>query len=266
MPVLQDLPLPLLALVCLGSTVGLGVGGVLVVRRKRWFITERDIGTAAALHALIGVLYAVALGLLVVRVEEAFDSVQSVTDAEAIATGDLYRTLGGLADPARSTLRRDLRQYLTLVVDKEWPAIERGDESDTTWRAIDNISRTIVAYIPVGAKEALIYPQLLTNMQSLLDARRQRIFRGTNGIENMTWLVIVLGAIVTIGGACFFSMEHKLVHLVLIGCASAMLGMMIFLVVAMDRPLRGGFSVDPSAFTRQQANFDRLGREEAPSP
>jgi hypothetical protein len=49
--------------VCLLVTVGFGVGGVLTVRHLKWGMPEREIPTAAALHALIGVLYAVALGL-----------------------------------------------------------------------------------------------------------------------------------------------------------------------------------------------------------
>jgi hypothetical protein len=263
MPVIQDLPLLPLALVCLVGTVGVGIGGVLLVRHKRWHIPERDIGTAAALHALIGVLYAVALGLLVVRVEEAYDAVQSVTDAEAIAAGDLYRTLGGLPDSVSKGIRQDIRGYLSLVVKNEWPATRRGEPSPETWRSIDLIGRKTIAYTPVSQKEQLIYPQVLTNMQSLLDARRERIFRGENGIEPMTWIVIFIGALVTIGGACFFSMEHKTVHYMLIGFASSMLGMMIFLVVAMDRPLRGGFSVDPDAFVKQQAILAQYDKEEA---
>ncbi len=261
MPVLQDLPLWLLATVCLVSTVGFGLLGVITVRKSRWGIAEHDTGTAAALHALIGVLYAVALGLLVVRVEEAYDQVQSVTDAEASAVGDLFRNLGALSEPARTSIRTDLRGYVTLVVQQEWPAIQRGEDSDTTWRAVDAIGRRIVDLQPVGDKETLMYPQLVTNMQSLLDARRERIFRGSNGIEMMTWGVIVIGAFVTIGGACFFHMEHRSTQLVLVGFASAMLGMMIFLVIAMDRPLRGGFSVEPTAFLRQQDLFVRYDKE-----
>jgi hypothetical protein len=109
----------------------------------------------------------------------------------------------------------------------------------------------------------MIYPQMITNMQSVLDARRERIFRGENGIELVTWIVIIVGALVTIGGACFFTMEHKPVHLILVSFASAMLGMMIFLVIAMNRPLRGGFSVEPEAFVKQQAAFVRQQQEEA---
>jgi len=77
------------------------------------------------------------------------------------------------------------------------------------------------------------------------------------------WLIAVIcvGASITIGFAGFFRMQKVKIQLALTSFAAAMFGLMIFLIISMNYPLRGDFSVEPSAFVRQRALFQRLEAE-----
>lgn len=87
----------------------------------------------------VGVMYAVALGLLTVSVQSSFGDVENAAVTEASAAGDLYRTLEGLSDTSRVRIQRDVAEDVDLVIDHEWPAAKKGQESDTMWRHADHL-------------------------------------------------------------------------------------------------------------------------------
>ncbi len=261
MPFYYNFSLPMLAFVCIGMSVGLVLLSLVVSRRFGWTLTERDSGTAAILHGFIGVVYAVALGLIVVGVQGSFGDVAQASQKEASAAGDFYRTSQGMADSTGADWGTRARSYVDMVVKDEWPAVQKGGESPATWALLDDLYHRVVVYKPTTPKESLIYGQVLADAQSILDARRERLFKGTDGMDQTTWFVVLLGAIITVGFTCLFSMENRRVQAVLTSLTGAMFGLMIFLIVAMDYPLRGSFSVSPDAFVRQQENFARLASE-----
>lgn len=259
---LYDLPLVVL---CLGFVLGcaaLGVGGVLLARRSGWTVSPEDNGTAAALHAFVGVVYAVALGLMVVSVQEDYDDVEHAVVTEANAAGDLFRSMEALEPASRAHFREMLARYVGLVITHEWPASQHNERSDTTWHAMDDLVRGLDGYQPATPAEERVLPELQAAADELLDARRLRLFLGQQGIGSVTWLVIGIGGIVTLGFACFFYMERPRTQLLLTGLMGGMLGLMLFLVVAMDHPLWGKFSVRPDAFLELRTNFEHLWREE----
>src|SRR5687768_16027852 len=112
---IYDLPLWALCAMVLTLAVLYAVGAVLAVPRLGWRLDADDNATAAALHAFIGVLYAVALGLLVVAAQDADSDVRKAVADEANATGNLWRITGGLEPGSRLQLRRDIAEYVRLV-------------------------------------------------------------------------------------------------------------------------------------------------------
>lgn len=254
---IYDLPLWALCTLLLALSVAYAVIAVLAVRRLRWRLDVDDNGTAAALHAFIGVLYAVALGLLVVGAQDDNDEVEQSVHAEANAVGDLYRVTAGLEPANRVRLRTETAEYVQLVIREEWPATQHAESSPVTWRAMDRLAADVYSFVPATAQESLVYPQLVGEMEEVLDARRERLDLGQNGVGAVTWTVIVLGGMITIGFAAFFRMGSVRAHLLLTSLAAAMFGLMLFLLLAMDHPLWGRVSIGPEPFTDLQASFLR---------
>lgn len=73
----------------------------------------------------------------------------------------------------------------------------------------------------------------------------------------VTWLVVICGAIITIGLSGFHRTESASTHYLIISIMTSMLGLMIFLIVAMDRPLWGDFSISKSPFTEVLSDIER---------
>ena len=90
MNLLYTISQPLMFTVILLPCVLLGLAGVWVVRQGGWMLDSEDNSAAALAHAFVGVLYAVALGLMVVGVQSGYAEVEMVVMKEAYLTGDLY--------------------------------------------------------------------------------------------------------------------------------------------------------------------------------
>lgn len=257
---IYSIPLWMLAASTLIVTVTIGLLGVAIVRRNGWMLSPEDTGTASFTHAFIGVLYAVALGLMVVGVQGGYSHVQELVMTEANLAGDLYRDIEGLHEPARTEFQSLTRQYIDSVVDVEWDLISRGEHSEETWYLVDDLLRKIVTYQPTTDVELVVFAEVLNGVNDMLDQRRERLHLGNIGVGFVTWGVVLLGAFITIGMAWFYNTPSAKAHYWLVAMMSSMFGLMIFLIIAMDYPLRGDYSVQPDVFVEVQANLDRWDR------
>lgn len=258
---IYGLPLWGLAVFILAVCLGFVVLSVAVVHRFGWALHHEDIGTATVLHAFVSVLYAVALALIVVNVQSEFSAVEDAALAEASKVSDLYRNLDGVEGPERARLQIEASHYVDLVIDKEWPANNRGEQSQETILAIDYLARHIIQLHPSTSDAQVVQQALISDIDDVLDARRKRLFLGQASMNPIMWLIIVIGAAITIGFAALFPMRDGRSQIAIMSLAAIMFGMMIFLVVAMDRPLRGEFSVQPDAFRVIKSNIAQLTRE-----
>jgi hypothetical protein len=255
---LYDLPTPLLAALLLALSVAYALAAVLFVRKMKWRLSPEDNSVAAALHAFIGVMYAVALGLLVVNAQSDYGDVEQSVVNEANATADLYRAMMGLEPANRDRLQRDLSAYVLLVINDEWPKSRHGERSVRTMRAVDHLADEIYTYRPANADEERVYPQLVGGVQQMLDARRQRVFLGGQGVGLVTWTIVILGGLITVGFAAFFWMEDGRAQLILTSMMACVFGLMLTLLVAMDHPLWGNVAVGPDPFLELRSNWVRL--------
>ena len=258
---IYDLPLWALCALVLSLAVLYAVLAVLAVRRLRWRLDADDNATAAALHAFVGVLYAVALGLLVVSAQEDYDDVKKAVSAEANATGNLFRVAGGLEPANGARIRGRVAEYVRLVIDDEWPATRHARASAATWAAMDRLATEVYRFVPTTPQEERVYPQLVGEMEEVLDARRDRLHLGQEGVDAVTWAIILLGGLITVGFTAFFRMGSLRAHLLLASLAAAMLGLMLSLLVAMDHPLWGRVSIEPGPFRELQTSFLRQQAE-----
>jgi hypothetical protein len=131
---------------------------------------------------------------------------------------------------------------------------------------MDRLATDVYAFVPTGPQEERVYPQLVGEMEEVLDARRERLYLGQTGVGGVTWTIILLGGMITIGYAAFFRMGSVRAQLLLTSLAAAMFGLMLFLLLAMDHPLWGRVSIDPGPFQELEASFARQHAEMAPPP
>ena len=244
---LDTLPLWALGIATVGSCVLFALAASAIAQRRGWTLHPDDIDSATVLHALVGLVYAVALGLIAVDVQQDHTDVKQAVIVEVSALGDLYRGMEGLDASVREPLRAQVRTYVRLVIDEEWPSLHKGAPSEATERQLGALSSRLITMQPQAPHELLVQRELFEDLSKATDARRKRIFMGMSGISVATWMVVILGAMVALVFAGLFPMRrpHQRAG---VGLTASMFGLMLFLIVATDRPLRGQMAVGPEAF------------------
>ena len=223
---------------------------ILVVRRffHPWIHTdERANDMVGFALSSFSVLYGLLVGLLAVAAYQNFSSVNDIVNKEASSLGALFRDLRGYPQPSRRALRDDLRDYTRNVIDKSWPEQQRGtvpkEESHLMAKFIDDL----LSFEPSKKSEEILHAEALHQLNSLVELRRSRLANVTTGIPAVFWWVVAIGAIISLVLLAMLDMEIH-VHLILGALVSLFLGLVIFLIAAMDNPFRGAVSVGPDAF------------------
>ena len=255
---LYDLPLWLLCLMITGPLIAYAVVCTLVAQRMDWQTDFEDNQAAGALHAFAGVVYAVALALIVVAVQDGYGKADDAALSEANAASDLFRNLAGLRPEVRDRLQREVVEYVHLVVDDEWKRQQRSEDSPKTADAIDRLVADLVTVAPSDAHEQVILTKVLVDADDLLDARRKRLFTGQQGINAATWLMIIVGGCLILAFAAAFRWKRRDVQMAGMIATSAILGLMIFLIVATDHPAWGSVSIQPDALRGRLNAFEHV--------
>ena len=104
----------------------------------------------------------------------------------------------------------------------------------------------------VGRKQPLMTHELMQNellryLDAMMVSREQRLAAVTASIPRVLWYVVIIGAFVMIAFLWMLHME-LVSQIILGGITSFFLGIMIFLIYAMDRPLQGAVSIPPDSF------------------
>src|SRR5215831_6063207 len=197
--------------------------------------------------ANFGVVYAVLLGLLVVATFQITKDLQDHIDMEASSLATMYRSTDAYPEPLRSELRAQLRDYTHYVIDKDWPAHRQVRVLVGGDHRLQAIRQKLFSFEPKTASQGEVHREMLRYFNSMTIAREQRQGAVYSSIPGVLWYVLLIGALISI---VFLWMLHMdlLPQILFGGITAIFLGVMIFLIYAMDHPLQGAVSVGPEPF------------------
>jgi ABC-type multidrug transport system fused ATPase/permease subunit len=198
----------------------------------------------------IGVLYAVLLAFIAVATWEAFTRAVETVETEADLANNLYRDTRGCDAAVAAELQRGIRDYLTVVIQKEWPAQQEGVVPTAGWSELELVHSRIASLAPKTMGEGVLMQEMLRTLNQLYSARMSRLNAVRGHIPYMVWWVIVLVGAVNIVYSCLLAAEGSAMHFMMLAGLTATLTLVIALIVQLDYPFRGTISVTPEAFAR----------------
>jgi hypothetical protein len=259
MPWIYVIPAPLLGVLIVGAFVLASATGLWLTRK--WVrppsLSHNDL--AGFLYAVIGVIYAVLLGMTAVAAWDDFQSIKQTTVLEANALENLVHGLEGYPEPARSQLQAKTRQYLRSVIHDEWDAMHHAQASPQTQRAADDLVRDWVKFQPRTQGEGILFERSLTQIHLFLDQRQLRLDAAQSGLDHVMWGVLLFGACLTIGFTFFFWAENLWLHTLMTCSLAALIGIIVYWIVIYDHPLWGSIRIAPTAFERVLTTFEAQG-------
>ncbi|HYD61176.1 MAG TPA: hypothetical protein VEC35_12505 [Noviherbaspirillum sp.] len=206
----------------------------------------------------IGINYAVLVAFIAVAVWGSFDKATDVASKEAELVGDIFRDARGLGDPVAGPIREHLRNYVTIVIEEEWPAMARTETPRAGWKPLEDIQDLMVAYRPQHGGQAAYMQEVLHQLNELRDARRDRLAAAESGVEPVVWIIVLIGTALTVGFTFLLGMPSLRMHMLLTDGFTAATMLVLVLVIAFDWPFRGELQVAPSMFKSVQENITAL--------
>jgi hypothetical protein len=224
--------------------------GVLLFRRFAGTWLHRDdkvndmVGFAMSSFSM---LYGLLLGLLAVAAYQGFADTSGLTDRESTVAATLYSATGALPDPVGDELQAELRRYTRNVIDVSWPEQRVGIVPTQAGDILETYLDKLHNFEPRTMREQNIQSEALSLANELVQIRRTRLLSVDGGIPEILWWVVLAGAAINILLVWMLDMQRHS-HLILSAMVGGFLGLVIFLVAAMDYPFRGSVSVGPDSF------------------
>ena len=214
----------------------------------RWIHTEKRANDMVGFaFSSFSVLYGLLVGLLAVAAYQNFAGVSDIVTKEASSLAALYRDVEAYPQPIRGKLENDLRNYTRFVIDRAWPDQQKGIVPTEGTHRMTQIVDDLMSSEPAKKSEEIAQAEAYRQFNNYTELRRSRLANVNTGIPGVFWWVVALGAFITILLLAMLDMEIH-VHLILTGLVSLFLGLVIFLIAAMDNPFRGEVSVGPDPF------------------
>ena len=248
---LYDLPTWLFGLLTVAVTVAVGLIGFQATRK--W--VRQVHGAEHSHNEIVGfylgavcLFYGITLGLVAVGTWEAYSDVDNKVGEEASALAALYRNVSSFPDPKRAELQADLREYTRQVIDVAWPLQRRGIVPQNAAGTLEALQTHLASFEPTTEGQKTRYAETYREFDRIVELRRIRLKSVVAGLPMPLWSVVLVGAFLNIAVTWFFDMRSQSMHFWMTIMFSGLLGLLIFLLAAMDNPFRGEIGVGPEAF------------------
>jgi hypothetical protein len=145
--------------------------------------------------------------------------------------------------------------------------MREGRRTQASDRIIDEILSAIVRHKPTEPGESVMFRESFETMNRVLGLRRKRLMAVGLGLIPELWMVVLVGGFLNIGLSLLIATKDIRLNLILTTAFSLMIGIMVFLIFALDHPFWGDVSVKPDAFEFVRATMRRIeAKDSSPDP
>lgn len=199
---------------------------------------------------MIGVVYAIVLGLAIAGVWEARSAAQETVRQEAQALHEISARAEVYPVAVRERIRADVDAYVRYVVKDEFPQMsEKGELSDEGAELLEKIRRSVTDYRPADDFEGQAYQPLVDQVAVADDARGARGQSAGDTMPGVVWFGLIIGALVTVGLIFTLQIRRTGKELLLAGLFSALIAFLLFLIWDFDAPFGRGIAATAAPFT-----------------
>ncbi|MCG3042883.1 DUF4239 domain-containing protein [Streptomyces sp. S1A] len=199
---------------------------------------------------MIGVVYAIVLGLAIAGVWEGRSAAEEWTRQEAQALYEVRERAQAYPAAVRDRVRDGVDAYVRHTVAVEWPHMaEHGGTTERGTALLADLRRTVIGHEPVTVREAQTYQALVDQVALADEARTARSQGAEPTLPGVVWLGLVSGAVIAVGMVFALQIQRSGRELVLAGLFTALIAFLLFLVWYFDSPFTRGFADPAEAFT-----------------
>ncbi|MFF3483153.1 hypothetical protein ACFYXC_07710 [Streptomyces sp. NPDC002701] len=206
---------------------------------------------------MIGVVYAIVLGLAIAGVWEARGVAEDHVRTEANALHEISERVRIYPADVRDRIREDVDAYVDHVVTTEWKTMaEQGRVTERGGKLLERVRHDITDYEPRSDFEAQAYQPLVDQVTVADTARTARAESTGPTMPGVVWFGLITGAVVTVGLIFALQIRRTLREVVLAGLFAALIAFLLFLIWDFDAPYSRGITATADPFL---SHFPRAG-------
>ncbi|HEY2676191.1 MAG TPA: DUF4239 domain-containing protein [Steroidobacteraceae bacterium] len=227
------------------------LGGLWIVRTRvlpRMGLKYQDAYLAAAVVQSVMLLYGLIAALTAVGVWQRYGQVSEVVSGEATAIAILWRDFGSYPQPLRDETREVLRGYTEQIVRDAWPQQRLGKVPREGVEWMDLLQTLLNEFEPSTESQKILHAETYRAFNQLVQQRRQRLDSVQAALPSVLWWVLLPGAVGCIVLFLFFQVANARFHAVLLVGLSGFLSMVLFVIVALDRPFSGDMGITADSY------------------
>ncbi|WP_424211032.1 hypothetical protein ACN20G_02425 [Streptomyces sp. BI20] len=211
-----------------------------VIRHRRVAADEDTSETPDVIEymvMMVGVVYAIVLGLAIAGVWEARGAADDSVRDEAQSLYEVTQRADVYPAEVRDRIRGEVDAYVTHTVRVDWPRLVAGEAPSEEGGVLLDTLRKDVTHQKLGDElQAQSYQPLLDRIAAADAARHGRSQGSESTLPSVVWFGLLAGALVTIGLIFTLQIRRSGRELLLAGLFSALIVFLLFLVWSFDAP------------------------------
>ena len=107
-----------------------------------------------------------------------------------------------------------------------------------------------------AAAKSAGYEVALLQLDDLGEARRNRLLFGQEGLPMSMAVILIIGAVVTIGFTYLFAVDNGWIHALMIASLAVLVALLLLLQFQLGKPFEGVSAIEPTAMELVLAEID----------
>jgi len=244
--------IPLWGLLMLVAVLSTAISWVLVALVRRWFphphLKENN-EFVGFTYAVYGLIYGVVLAFTIVTAWQRFYEAESVVMKEVTALSELWRDAGAFSPEVRAGIHRDLKEYVSSAIDKEWKAMaEKGAADPATQSIYEHLWTNSYRINPTTRNQEAFLTEYLARINELSGQRRLRLTYCLAEMSGILWIVLLAGAVPTVAFTLCFATKHGWVHVMVTSFLTGLIMLCLLVTFSLQYPFSGRVAVNSEPF------------------
>ncbi len=197
---------------------------------------------------VVGILYAIVMGYVLVNVYESYSSADLAVETESALLIDILRDAEGLPVKDGIALRLATLRYIESVTQKEWAHMVKYDNAHPeTFDRFSDLYHIMRAIKCESEEQRVFMSEILHRLNDLSTTRHERLVASGSRVPNMLWGMLIIVGLVTLNLCFFFPVENPSLRVYLLCCTASVMTFTTMLIYVMDRPYSGTIGIRPDS-------------------
>ena len=252
----HSLPVSAMALVVFGFTYLLAVAVFVAVNVLAKGERAKSLkAVSPGMLPVLGIIFGLFVAFTAAQVWNDSDRAGAAVSREASALRAVMLLAAGLPAEQEAKMRSLVRGYVEHTATVEWPMMAR---QTATLRAappaLVEALRVVVAMAPQGEGQQTAQREIVSALQTALDARRQRIIISQTEVNPVKWWCLYLQAICELLVIAVVHCDNRLASAIAFALFATGVAASVLLIAAHDRPFTGQISIGPEPLLQIMPN------------